>query len=219
MSGSASPTRRQRNKTSALRNLLIVSQEYKNNMVGKIFMYVFDNRFIEVNYKVKNFKHLTGVDSALSADQFYRNCINRTLTIEQFYFNARHPYHLAENKIRHLGNFYNACSSECFMQEDITTNSGTYKFGTTEMNFSTLFAEDIDEVTGEKRSDYYIVKSLRDKDCFDESSAVHSVTHIFVKNNDERKYSTVLYLDNNNKSNIPQEAKDKLDSSILALLV
>lgn len=33
-------------------------------------MYVFDDRYIEVIYKTVNFKHLTGVDSHLPANQF-----------------------------------------------------------------------------------------------------------------------------------------------------
>ena len=35
-------------------------------------MYVFDDRYIEVIYKADNFKHLTGVDSHLSAKQFFK---------------------------------------------------------------------------------------------------------------------------------------------------
>lgn len=218
MSGPEALTRKQRDKLSALSSLLTISQEYKNKMVGKIFMYVFDNRFIEVNYKIENFKHLTGVASRLTPNQFYQNCVDRTLTVSQIDFTSRHPYHLAKNKLLHLSNFYNACTSECFIQEDITTESGIYKFGTTEMNFSVLLTEDIDPKTSIRRSDNYVAMSLRDKDCFSKSGSVHSVTHIFVKNNDDKKYSTALYIDNNFKSQVPRGAREKLEESILALL-
>ena len=44
---------------------------YKNNLVGRKFLYVFENRYIEVIYKSENFRHLTGVDTMLSAKAFY----------------------------------------------------------------------------------------------------------------------------------------------------
>ena len=34
---------------------------YRDRLVGKRFMYVFDGRYIEVIYKAENFRHLTGV--------------------------------------------------------------------------------------------------------------------------------------------------------------
>ena len=36
---------------------------YRDRLVGKRFMYVFDGRYIEVIYKAENFRHLTGVAS------------------------------------------------------------------------------------------------------------------------------------------------------------
>jgi len=218
MSSSRCLTRKERDRLAALSDLFIVSQEYKNKMVGKIFMYVFDNRYIEVYFKADNFKHLTDVASSLTPNQFYQNSVDRTLTTGQIDFNSRHPYRLAKNKLRHLSNFFDSLTSECFMQEDITTDSGSYKFGTTEMNFSLLLIEDINLTTKVKRSDYYIAKSLRDKDCFDKSRAVHSVTHIFVRNNDEKKYSNALYIDSNFKSQVPQEVKEKLADNVLPLV-
>lgn len=86
------------------------------------------------------------------------------------------------------------------------------------MNFSVLLTEDIDPKTSIRRSDNYVAMSLRDKDCFSKSVSVHSVTHIFVKNNDDKKYSTALYIDNNFKSQVPHGAREKLEESILALL-
>ena len=38
---------------------------YRDRLVGKRFMYVFDGRSIEVIYKAENFRHLTGVAKLL----------------------------------------------------------------------------------------------------------------------------------------------------------
>ena len=56
---------------------------YREHLVGKRFMYVFDNRYIEVIYKTENFKHLTGVATNLSAKQFFRLAKKRKLTAAQ----------------------------------------------------------------------------------------------------------------------------------------
>ena len=40
---------------------------YKENLVGKKFIYVFDGRYIEVLFKRKNYRHLTGVECNMSA--------------------------------------------------------------------------------------------------------------------------------------------------------
>lgn len=36
---------------------------YKQHLVGRKFMYIFDNRYIEVIFKKENFRHLTGIDT------------------------------------------------------------------------------------------------------------------------------------------------------------
>ena len=47
-----------------VKKIIQAARVYKNNLVGKTFMYVFDNRYIEVMYKASNFKHLMGVDKS-----------------------------------------------------------------------------------------------------------------------------------------------------------
>lgn len=184
---------------------------YKNNMVGRTFMYVFNGKYIEVTYKTDNFKHLTGIPSRLTPNEFYYQAIERTIEKEQIKdFDNRHPYDLAKKKLKHLLNLYNMSSSECFMQVDITTETETYKFGTTNLKFSILLTEDID-LYGIKKSEKYISKSLRHKDCFEKSSDVYDVTHIFVKYNNEKKYKNVTYSSNNE---LPECVEGKIDESV-----
>ena len=78
---------------------------YKNNMVGRTFMYVFNGKYIEVTYKTDNFKHLTGIPSRLTPNEFYYQAIERTIEKEQIKdFDNRHPYDLAKKKLKHLLN-------------------------------------------------------------------------------------------------------------------
>lgn len=130
---------------------------YRGFLVGKSFMYVFDDRYIEVIYKAENFKHLTGVDSHLSAKQFFKLASRGKLAASQIDFSNRHPYALCRRKVNHIVQLASFATSACFMLEDISTKSQCYKFGTTDLNFSLLM---------NYRGGCYIAESLRDEDCF-----------------------------------------------------
>ncbi len=73
---------------------------YREHLVGRQFMYVFDGRYIEVIYKTENFRHLTGVDTPLSAKRFYSYAARRILAASQISFSARHPYALCVRKLK-----------------------------------------------------------------------------------------------------------------------
>lgn len=200
-------------KKTLLTNLILAAKEYKENIVGNVFMYVFDNRYIEVNFKIENFKHLTGIESFHTPKSFFKDCIKNKLTISQFYFSSRHPFKTAKRKIYHLNNLFNMLTNECFIQESITTDYATFKFGTTNLNFSIMLGEDIDENTNIMRSSFYIPKSLRDKDCFDKSTNVYNVNYIFCKKNSEKEYSKILYFDKS-FNYLPDEVFEKLNISL-----
>ena len=63
-------------KVNIIPEIYAAALEYKNNMVGKTFLYVFDNRFIEVIFKTDNFKHLLGIASTLTPNEFYNEAIS-----------------------------------------------------------------------------------------------------------------------------------------------
>lgn len=63
--------KRRIDRLGVVKQINIAAQSYRDRLVGKSFMYVFNSRHIEVIFKVQNFKHLTGVESQLSAKRFY----------------------------------------------------------------------------------------------------------------------------------------------------
>ena len=183
---------------------------YRDNLVGKSFMYVFDSRFIEVAYRAENFKHLTGVDSRLSAKNFYQLAKSGKLAASQICFSNRHPFNLCKKKIRHISQLAELTNSECFMLEEISTQSQTFKFGSTNLKYSILLNQ---------RNGSYIAESLRDEDCFPKSRNVYSVTHIFSRQNDEKEYRNIIYDDNSYKNaGLPKNAMGLLASSLLKSL-
>ena len=80
-------------KKNAIRQGIIDSAAiYSQNLSGKAFLYVYGDEYFEVSFPVDHFLHLTGVETKLSAKDFYKNAKKAKLTNNQFYFDARHPY-------------------------------------------------------------------------------------------------------------------------------
>ncbi len=188
---------------------------YKKHLVGRRFVYVFDARYIEVLYKTVNFKHLTGVECNMSAKDFYKNALKGRLQGPQIYFTKDHPYSLCKRKVKHLCDISILASSENFMLEEIVTDTRTYKFGTTDLEFSLCMNKEHDD-QGAEKGDCYIVESLRDEDCFSKSKNAYAVTHILAKDNTAATYTDVLFVDqSSNLQQLPEEILKMLDVALL----
>ena len=84
--------------------------------------------------------------------------------------------------------------TENFMLEEILTNTKSYRFGTTNLNLTLCLNKEYNE-NGQEKSECYIVESLRDEDCFSKSKTAYEVSHIFSKDNSNKKYSDLLFMD------------------------
>lgn len=205
----------QKDREGAVASIVAAAQLYKKMLVGKRFLYVFDGRYIEVLFESKNFKHLTGVSTHLSAERFYKYAVERKLAVSQIWFDAHHPYALSVRKLRHLSDIAKMSSSENFMLEDISTDTKNYKFGTTDLKFTLCMGKPTDS-NGNDIGECFIVESLRDEDCFSRSAEAFVVTHILSKPNDSRKYSDLLFMDKNSTiADLPSAVKQMLSDNIL----
>ena len=99
-------------------------------------------------------------------------------------------------KLQHLGEIANLAGAESFLLEEITTQTRSYKFGTTDLKFTLCMNKELD-ADGKEKGNCYIVESLRDEDCFQKADNVFAVSHIFVKPNDARIYGELLFQDRN----------------------
>lgn len=181
-------------KKQVVAQISAAARLYKKNLVGKHFLYVFDGRAIEVAYQAKGFRHLTGVDTGLDAMSFYKKAVSGTLQANQIFFSPHHPYQLCQRKLVYLSDIAGMVTSECFMLENITTETQSFQFGTTDLAF-VLCLNRHKDASGEYKSSKYIVESLRDEDGFAKSEGAYPVTHILSKRNDEPFYHEVVYLD------------------------
>ena len=206
---------KQQDREKIVQEIKIAADLYRKHLVGKRFLYVFEGRYIEVIYKSINFRHLTGVATNLSAKQFYSYAIKKRLQASQIFFTPQHPFSLCKRKVKHIGQIAMMAGTEGFMLEEIVTTTKTYKFGTTDLNFTLCLNKKLDD-QGNEKGDCFVIESLRDEDCFSKSKTAYAVTHIFSIPNDKKRYTDLLYLDKNmTLDNLPEEIKAMLDESLL----
>lgn len=201
---------KEQDRRNIVRQIQHAADLYKRHLVGKRFMYVFDGQFIEVIYKTENFRHLTGVATALSAKRFYSYASRHMLAASQIWFNNVHPYDLCVRKVQHLGEIAMLAGSESFMLEEIRTHTQSYKFGTTDLNFTLCMNRELDD-SGNVKGDCFVVQSLRDEDCFSKSKDAYVVSHIFSRPNDSKKYCDLIYED-------AALGRQRLPEKVLALI-
>lgn len=53
------------------KQIISASKVYRDNLAGKVFLYVYGESFFEVVFPTNCFRHLTGVNSTISAQEFY----------------------------------------------------------------------------------------------------------------------------------------------------
>ncbi len=121
-------------KKNALRNEIIdAAVIYSQNLAGKTFLYVYGEEFFEVSFPVDHFLHLTGVETNISAKDFYKNAKKGKLTNNQFYFDARHPYANAKKKLPCLKRLPELTNDMVCILKDMQTVTIVYKLKGTDI--------------------------------------------------------------------------------------
>ena len=70
---------------------------YSHKLAGKKFLYVTPNYYFEILFLTDKFLHLTGVNTKLTAKDFYEKARKGILQNNQFYFDKEHPFDIAKN--------------------------------------------------------------------------------------------------------------------------
>ena len=183
-------------KKNMIRQGIIDSAEiYSQNLAGKVFLYVYGEEYFEVSFPVDRFLHLTGVETRLSARDFYKNAKKAILTNNQFYFDARHPYANAKKKLPCLKRLPELTNDMVCILKDMETLRIIYKLSVTNLEFTLGLTENTDN-NGNKINDYFLPMTLRVKDSsVEKSSDGEAVDFIFAKDASISKYDTLLVED------------------------
>ena len=109
---------------------------YFQNLAGKTFLYVCGDEYFEVSFPIDHFLHLTGVETRLSAKDFYKNAKKSILTNNQFYFDARHVYANAKRKLPCLKRLPELTNEMVCVLKNMETMTITYKLSVTNLEFT-----------------------------------------------------------------------------------
>lgn len=183
-------------KKNAIRQDIIDSAGvYSQNLAGKAFLYVYGEEFFEVSFPVDHFLHLTGVETKLSAKDFYKNAKKGKLTNSQFYFDARHPYANAKKKLPCLKRLPELTNDMVCILKDMQTVTIIYKLSVTNLEFTLGLTENVDN-QGKKINDFFLPMSLRVEDTsVEKSNDGEIVDFIFSKDASKTKYDSILVED------------------------
>lgn len=198
------------------KQIISASKVYRDNLAGKVFLYVYGESFFEVVFPTNCFRHLTGVNSTISAQEFYDKAKSSKLSTGQILYDSNHTYKNAKKKLSCLLTLPSLTNSEVAVVKDMYTVSLTYKLGVTNLNFTIGLSEDLD-ANGCKKSNWYLPRTLRVKDkAFERSSEAEFIDFIFCKDASHSEYSQVSFAD---KSKLPPSSiKSLLSSKLIQML-
>lgn len=188
-------------KNMIRQNIIDSAAIYSQNLAGKVFLYVYGNEFFEVSFPVDHFLHLTGVETRLSAKDFYKNAKRAILTNNQFYFDTRHPYANAKKKLPCLKRLPELTNDTVCILKDMRTLNIVYKLSVTNLEFTLGLTENTDD-KGNKINDFFLPMSLRVEDSsVEKSNDGEVVDFIFSRDASVSRYETLLVKDES--KNIP----------------
>lgn len=188
-------------KNMIRQNIIDSAAIYSQNLAGKVFLYVYGNEFFEVSFPVDHFLHLTGVETRLSAKDFYKNAKRAILTNNQFYFDTRHPYANAKKKLPCLKRLPELTNDTVCILKDMRTLTIVYKLSVTNLEFTLGLTENTDD-KGNKINDFFLTMSLRVEDSsVEKSNDGEVVDFIFSRDASVSRYETLLVKDES--KNIP----------------
>ena len=144
-------------KKNAIRQGIVAAAiVYSQNLAGKTFLYVYGDEYFEVSFPIDHFLHLTGVETRLSAKDFYKNAKKSILTNNQFYFDARHIYVNAKKKLPCLKRLPELTNEMVCILKNMETMTITYKLSVTNLEFTLGLTENKDN-TGSKINDLLFI--------------------------------------------------------------
>lgn len=176
-------------KKSALKIIIGAAKAYDLKMNNKHFLIVYRDRAMIktacVGFRDMNFMHLTGVQTNLSAQQFYSACLSGKLSEKDFELDHKGKVQQKLIALPYLADLlYNPCMIGNFINSGIYIKAD-YFIGNTKAVLSVGFK------TG-KYTDYPV--TLYREDIRHLSQPTNKVHAIFVKNFKEDFYSKCAYL-------------------------
>lgn len=199
-------------KAQIIRRIHSAAIQYKNYFVGNTYMFVYQNQYIEVMFKKSSFLHLTGVNTNISAENFFDHALIRNgLRPQEVLFGQNHPYDLADKKTQYLIDLYKITLTDVIIATDIQTMTFKYSIGITNLEFIVCLGDDTDS-KGNLKSKCKVPYSFRVEEIENNKfNKLYYVTHIFKKKTGEKKYNVLTYGNIEDVKLLPMEIQHKIE--------
>lgn len=180
-------------KKDLLMYLKNTSNYYKDHLLGYRFLIVYDEgKYVEILFRKRNFKHLTGISTHYDAEIFFDLCVGKrhygkiSLLEEDLFTTKSHSFSLVSRKMKIFDKIHQLFYEPSYILENVKTNTRIYHFGFTKYKLTLLCA-------------YYGCDSfltptiLREKLDPSKYELCHEIKAVFIKRNPYFKYKTLTY--------------------------
>lgn len=194
------------NSKTILNRVVNLAKQYKDTLVGKTFLVLYEGHSVELLFKTENFLHLCGIDSVLYAKDFYRKAVKGQLQSTEISFSSVHPYVFADIKTSYLAQAFSIFTKDSLVITNISTSTRSFKLGTTDLEIVFCFDVQYDN-TGKIINDVLIPYSLRIENIANNKfNQMFEVDYVLSKPTGAKQYSTIEFGD---KMKLEQYLKDK----------
>lgn len=202
-------------KRKYIREMIIQNAKiYRDQIAGNHYMYIYKDKHLEISFEKKQFLHLTGVDTNLSANEFYKLANKNELRNSQLLFNSRFPLAVALKKVNHLNELPELVHKNSYIIENFVTETFTYPYVITNKDLSILIG--ISETNGQNFPKSFRVKGNIYNKALTQNIIIEEIEIVLKKKQVEEFYDTVVYKKDNNYdlNNLPEHIIEKISSKL-----
>ncbi len=192
---------RSQNSIEQLRCDIITAANIYSTLTSKCFLYIYGDKFFEVTFPRRCFRHLCGVDSVESAKRFYDDAKDGILDRAQIVFTIQkgQSVRVAKKKAIALKSLLSLVNGQVIVLEGLQTKTFTYQVGVTDLAITLCLEKDLREDPHNPIFGLYYPRSLRvDEKAVEKSKSVEFVDFIFAKDiipNGNSKYNKMVFGD------------------------
>ena len=201
-----------------LRNDIITAANIYSDLTSKSFLYVYGDKFFEVTFPRRCFRHLCGVDSVETAERFYVDARTGRLDKDQIKFKREkgQSIRVAKKKANTLKSLLCLIEQQVVVLEDLTTKTFTYQIGVTDLAITLCLEKDSGRSMKSPTSGLFYPRSLRvDEKALDKSASAEFANFVFVKDlslDANKKYDKLVFCDGNSK--MPESIRTLISESL-----
>lgn len=202
-------------KNQLVNRIRRAAKKYKNYLVGKTFLFVYEKGYIEVMFTTKAFFHLTGVNSRLSAVDFYKHAtMDNGLRASEIFFDSDHPFDFANLKTQCLKDLYKITIQDALIADGVLTATANYELAVTDLKITLCLGKDTD-INGNIISDRWVPYSFRVEEIDNNKlNDLYEIQFVFRKNTNSSqsvKYSEMTFGKKENLYKLPNQIKNMID--------